>query len=542
MTLRGLAALLAIAAGCLWAQDNVQPEIRGFVVEPSSNLGVAGAEVTLYQLTPGGDHSAEPAILAATSTDARGEFQFHPKRFGDYHLEIKKEGYSAMTSLTSGTTSDTVESAAKLSQEHPVQELRFALTRLGEITGRVIDEDGQPVADLRVGAQTPQLLQSPAYLEASAVTDSDGRFTISKIPPGRYVVRVGPKSSDPELVTQFSETDLKTVDQDLETSFWPGGSDLRSAFPLPVTPGGSASSGTIVARKAVYYRAHVSVAGGDCEPGETWNFSVIAAAAALVPDVRSLRVPCGKSFLVRNLKPGSYQFALWNALGPSGFTWALASAEVSSENVDAVLSMRGGATVSGRVITTDGKTPAALGKAQITVLPTILGVPTGGQPTLDAEGRFSIANVPWDRQLVMIAGLAPKYYLKEIRYNQVALTNGIFTPVNAAQLEIVVNDKVASVSGVVMDGDKRARQAMVMLRGQGGLAAALGPSIITDREGQFQVSGLAPGEYRVLAISPLTLTNFSPDLVTQVLNRALKITLEPGDSKSITLQLADLSR
>ena len=70
-------------------------------------------------------------------------------------------------------------------------------------------------------------------------------------------------------------------------------------------------------------------------------------------------------------------------------------------------------------------------------------------------------------------GLAPKYYLKEIRYNQVPLINGTFTPVDAAQLEIVVDDKVASLSGVVMGGDKPAGHAMVMLTGQGGLATAL---------------------------------------------------------------------
>src|SRR5205823_3858984 len=142
---------------------------------------------------------------------------------------------------------------------------------------------------------------------------------------------------------------------------------------LPVTPGASASSGTIVARKILYYRAHVSVAGGECEPGKTWNFSAIAATAGLVPEVHSFHVPCGKDFLVRNLKPASYQFALWDALGPSGFTWAKESLEVSRENVDAALSMREGATVSGRVITADGKAPGLLGKAQITILPEISG-------------------------------------------------------------------------------------------------------------------------------------------------------------------------
>ena len=539
MTLRGLAARLALAAGCLWAQDSVRPEIRGSVVEPSSNLGVAGAAVTLSQLTAGGDHSTQPAILDTTYTDAHGEFQFHPARFGDYLIEVRKEGYSAMTSLTVGTTSDTVESAVKLSPEHSVQDLRLTLTRLGEITGRVIDEDGQAVADLRVGAQSPQSMPFPAYLEASAKTDSDGRFTIPRVPPGRYVVRVGPDSREPELVTQFSADDVKTVDRDLETSYWPGGSDLRSAFPLLVTPGGSAGSGTIVARKTIYYRAHVSVRGGDCGPGKTWNFSAIDSAAAAAPQVHALQVPCGMDFLVRNLKPGSYQFALWDPQGRSGLTWALTAAEVTRENADVVLSMRGVATVSGRVITVDGKAPAALGKAQVTILPAISGLPRGGQPTLDAEGRFSVANVPWDRQFVMITGLAPKYYLKEIRYNQVPLINGIFMPADAAQLEIVVDDKVASLSGVVMDGDKPTGLAMVMLSGS---AAALVPNIITDREGRFQVRGLPPGEYRVLAISPLALTKPSPEMVTQALNRALKITLAPGDAMSITLQLADLSR
>jgi hypothetical protein len=91
---------------------------------------------------------------------------------------------------------------------------------------------------------------------------------------------------------------------------------------------------------------------------------------------------------------------------------------------------------------------------------------------------------------------------------------------------------------VISDGHQSDRAGY----GQGGLATALAPSVITDSEGRFQVRGLAPGEYRVLAISPLTLTKFSPDLVTQGLNRALKIALEPGDAKGVTLQLADLSR
>ena len=53
--------------------------------------------------------------------------------------------------------------------------------RLGELRGRVIDEDGKPLANLRVGIR-------PAT-STPVITDQDGYFTATKLRPGDYLVR-----------------------------------------------------------------------------------------------------------------------------------------------------------------------------------------------------------------------------------------------------------------------------------------------------------------------------------------------------------------
>ena len=65
-----------------------------------------------------------------------------------------------------------------------------ALERGGTISGRVVDEFGEPMADVRVEA----LLALPHNARLSSVsrqreTDDEGRFRLFELPRGRYFVR-----------------------------------------------------------------------------------------------------------------------------------------------------------------------------------------------------------------------------------------------------------------------------------------------------------------------------------------------------------------
>src|ERR1700730_14986418 len=92
MTVRGLVLLFALIAGRAWAQSNTPIEIHGVLTELGLNLGLAGADVTLFEFV--GPQRVR-TVLATSATDTGGTFQFHPERFGDYWVEVKKQGYFA---------------------------------------------------------------------------------------------------------------------------------------------------------------------------------------------------------------------------------------------------------------------------------------------------------------------------------------------------------------------------------------------------------------------------------------------------------------
>jgi hypothetical protein len=100
--------------------------------------------------------------------------------------------------------------------------------------------------------------------------------------------------------------------------------------------------------------------------------------------------------------------------------------------------------------------------------------------------------------------------VKEIRYNGVALTGDIVALDSGADrhsLTIVTDSNPASIFGAVVSGDQPVSKAAVIARKwpirKDQLASGL-KSARSDEAGTFQIGGLAPGEYRVIAIRSLT--------------------------------------
>jgi hypothetical protein len=513
MTACRLALCVAFAVGLACAQSS-QLEIRGTVVEGA--LGIGGVTVTLYEFGHTPAEATTRTVFATTFTDSQGAFVLHPVRAGEYYVEVKKENYFAES--YNGPTVDPADSTGdpvSIDADHPLRVRKFSLMRLGELSGRVVDEDGAPLANLRVAIRPGTI--------TPVITDRDGYFTATKLRPGDYSVSVVRRG--PEILPQFTEEDLNVVDQDLQVSSWPN-------VAVPVRSGASLSVGTITARKTPYYRAHLSVEGADCTSGEKWTFSTAPETAGFGPTV-----PCGKEFLVRNLAPGSYMFTLSTGSRP-GETRRRASApvKVTDRNLEVAMTMSAGTDMNGRVVAAEGATLPAPGW-QLTV---------GGQRVVpDAAGTFVVRESPGGRQRLSVGAPGGRFYVKEIRYNGVVVADGIITPIPGAPglLEIVIDDKAATISGSVAEYDKVSTQVMVVAvkwpvsSNAASLSALLGPgaSTMADDQGRFQIGGLAPGEYRVLAIEAGTLTRLPPDIV----NGAERITLERGSSQSVSLKIVE---
>jgi len=530
MKAREICLYLALGTGFVFAQSDNKPEIRGAVTDPSLNIGVAGAEITLFEFLLNAEKTVVRTKIATTSTDTRGEFRFPLDHFGEYLVEAKKEGYSVPSVMP-----EDAFARADVNFGHPTQDLRFSLSLPGDITGRVVDEDGNPVAGQRIGIQANGS-EIPPDLAPRAVTDQTGAFTTGKLPAGQYLVHLSAKEGDFESVTtKFSDEDLKIVDQDFDSAPGP---------PVPVSPGATSSVGTITVRKVPYYRAHVTVRGVDCEPREGWMFSAIPKAPPFTDRYLAI-FPCANEFLIRNLKPGSYWFAL-RSDNPNNGKWALADAVVSRENVEVSLPMSQAAELSGRIVAAEGVTLPKFQQVTIMMrarLGSLLGWAAAG--IADSEGKFVFKNLPWLRHDVSVRGFGGRYYIKEVRYNGVAMADDMVTPVPGApaqNLEIVLDDQPATITGSVRDGDKPVSGPLILAVKwpftQGDVPIS-GDGLKGDQAGHFQLSGLAPGEYRVIALSKFVRFD---ELSSQLLSRAETVTLERGNLKDVSLKLIDPSQ
>lgn len=541
MKLRRLTLGLAICMGCVRAQSGDALEIRGFVIETGLVFGVAGAQVTLFEFGADPPHATERTAIAAVSTDSNGAFQFHPAHFGTYYVEVKKEGYfaksfSGPTVAPAGSTGDILT----LDRDHRSREFRFSLMRMGEIRGRVIDEEGKPLAGARVVVHA---VSADWLVSVRVVSGKDGDFVAEKLTPGEYLVRILPQHAGlPEIVPQFSDSDVEVVDRDLEASEWPGGSEERNAIPLSVRSGATLSVGTIIARIVPYYRVRVSTLSGDCAPGENWDFAALPASTP-TGFALPMKVPCGKDFLIRNLRPGSYQFSLSNGQKAGKYEWALASVDVTKANFKIDLTMSPGMDMRGQMLAAEGSALPPPGKIAILLRPGP-AVALGGSAKPNPAGSFLLQGLDGTRRRVHVEGLGSQYYVKEIRYGGVVARDGFITPAPGAILEIVVDDKPATLTGTVTGVDKPGGRAVVMavewpvVRDQDGTFPFLSSEATGEQQGRFRI-GLAPGEYRVLALPPGGIARFNMDTFIRLQDSAETVKLDRGGLQDVSLKLAE---
>jgi hypothetical protein len=175
--------------------------ISGVVTDATTGRPIEGAIVSLGVTTGG------PVILTLPRvvTDPKGRFLFRdlapstkyyiraahvgyaPARFGSSGPGIPSSRFS---DLEIRTTDDIVTIAVAADQW--VSDRQIRLWRLGSITGRVLDERGEPVVGVAVrGFSTARVAGHAQFVGTDVVaTDDRGEYRLANLMPGRYAVSV----------------------------------------------------------------------------------------------------------------------------------------------------------------------------------------------------------------------------------------------------------------------------------------------------------------------------------------------------------------
>jgi len=538
-------------------------EISGVVLETGTTLPVPDAELSVVRLP-----DEEPRIVTAATmsnivgtatSDLRGRFVIEGLAPGEYRVQVRREGYIPPTR---GAYADVIVDA---DDQNPAS-LQFFLSRPGEISGRLVERDSEePVAALLVTAFERIHYYGRARIlpRRGPYTDAEGRFVIAGLAPGDYVIRTGtrfhaPFVGDvaPEIVeagvdyleTDLSEQDTKTASWDYEQGYRPGGPGLEQVIPVSVISGSRIDLGDIALRRTPVYSVHVSLVVPSCTPDETLSVDVRASDSTLMMGSTMGRVSCGEDFVLRGFQPGSYRLEL-TVLGYPRDTRPRGSAPftIVAEDVEIAVPVALGVDVEGEIVTAEGSQPPDYGRIQLALRPVTWrdNADTSSNP-IDGEGRFRLLNVAVREQQLSVSGLSPSHYLKEVRYNGHTVSGDVLTMDSYAgehSLEIVVDDRTASVSGSITDGDEPAdRPLLVLARWPLNPDIPLLSATIAEgaADGTFHLAGLAPGEYRVVAVPREARESLHERAqLDRVLRRAEELTLAPSDFKVLMVELTE---
>ena len=174
MDLKPMRLLLSVVLAACAAHGAT---LRGTVLENQSGRPLSRAQVVLEPLDDG---AAQPLTARAS---ASGSFEFSSVPGGAYMITVSRRGFATMQY---GQKRWKAAGSVLSMEESGTRFITVRLPRLGAISGTILDENevGIPEHDV-VAYRTGRPLQ----LVARARTDDRGRYRLSGLEPGKYLVR-----------------------------------------------------------------------------------------------------------------------------------------------------------------------------------------------------------------------------------------------------------------------------------------------------------------------------------------------------------------
>ena len=157
--------------------------IAGRVIDAVSKRPVSGAMVRLW---PRGMYDGPKVTTGNT-----GEFQFSSLGSFEYELTAERGGY--VEGAVGKTWARGSRAPVLLEQDQTLTGLEILMWPMGELTGKVVDERGVPVAGVQVRAinqETSEESQESSRHLGSGSTDQHGEYRFAVQSPGRAILCV----------------------------------------------------------------------------------------------------------------------------------------------------------------------------------------------------------------------------------------------------------------------------------------------------------------------------------------------------------------
>ena len=156
--------------------------LEGRVLDAASGQAVTSFEVALMLKEEASAHAA-PAFSAEQNEE--GRFALHAPGTGPIAVLVRADGYA---------TAERGVASIVPGQTLPIE---VALVRACRLLGRVLDEEGGPIAGAVLTVGAAEFEPAPAGAETSAKSDAEGRFAIDHLGEGSYTIQAAREGFQP---------------------------------------------------------------------------------------------------------------------------------------------------------------------------------------------------------------------------------------------------------------------------------------------------------------------------------------------------------
>lgn len=516
--------------------------IRGHVFAADTGRPLRKAQVRLIQI----DAASQTGPVVAgrenrlATTDADGKYEFADLPAGRFNLTASKASY--VVASWGQTQPNTPPKPIDLANGQTIERVDFSLPSGGVVTGRIVDEYGEPLAGVQIGAVRSQVVngQRRTVPGGRMVPTNDlGEFRLFGIAPGQYYIqatwrRMGPGDPSSPDQTGYPQT------------FFPGTTDVATAQRFTIAAGQTITDLAMALAPVKTARIEGTVVDSNGRPAANAMLTLAQVSNnGGMMFMNSAPVNGDGSFRFGSVTPGDY--VLRAQPRDDRHEFATLKLTVGSEDLkDLRLMTVPPSTLTGRIVVDPGEAaslPTALMVTAVPVEPTpMMG---GIQPARVADDlSFELSSAAGRMRIA--ANLPPSWGIRSVRVNGLDVTDdGIDVKANdrISGVEVELTTKLGSLSGLVTtsSGDPATDYTLVLFAADSKRwtpGSRYFRVARPDQQGRFRISSLPAGEYQAIALDKLEQgQNTDPEFLEKVRPRSLGFTLMDGETKTIDLKL-----
>ncbi len=522
-------------------------------------MGMTGAGAGMMQ---------GPAGSRRVQTDNEGKFTFADVDSGRFTLIGQKAGFLNGRFGARGISGGGTQ--IEVSGDQTVGNIKVELTPQGVISGRVLDEDGEPMQGQSVQVLRSQTLRAGGGGRrmmgmGQQMTNDRGEFRIPNVAPGTVYLQVNPGRGGfgdfggrPPLETSANQGDKPEMGY--APTFYPGTTDPAQATKIDVTPGADMSGFEFRLQKVRVFRVKgkiVDEATGQPPRSFFVNLQPQASGFSGIVAQQFNRGGDEGIFELRGVPTGSYSLNVQAGGGPGGAGSGMGPGgpnrvghsepvEVGSQNVEGlVIRIPVPVKVAGQVSRNADSKDLDVSSVRVVLMAAAQGF--GGRPIqLREDGTFESETVSPGKYRALLNAPGDLMWLEAVKYGEQDVLGQEFEITSSpAPIRFVVGSDGGAISGTVLNGEGQpAPSASIVLIPQDKNRRGMPNGVRTaqtDQNSAFSFKNLAPGKYQVYAVDQYEYGFWDDEETMRLLDgKGVSTEVERKGSQAVTVKMSTM--